>query len=156
MSQLIHAVDWNGVTDTLAEDEAANWTFLQNSVQFKSDGPTKCTEYDKDGTVACTHKSTIFSQANSGIPNTWYLLDNQSTCDIVSNPKLVKNIRQVDGYMQLATQAGSMTTNWMADVPGYKLDGRCPRLPPACLVPSWWHYEHSFDGQHDREIPRHL
>jgi hypothetical protein len=59
VSQLIHAVDWNGVTDTLAEDEAANWTFLQNSVQFKSDGPTKCTEYDKDGTVAYTHKSTI-------------------------------------------------------------------------------------------------
>jgi hypothetical protein len=37
----------------------------------------------------------------------------------VSNPKLVKNIRQVEGNMQLATQAGSTTTNWMADVPGY-------------------------------------
>jgi hypothetical protein len=37
----------------------------------------------------------------------------------VSNPKLVKNIRQVEGYMQLSTQAGSTTTNWMCDVPGY-------------------------------------
>jgi hypothetical protein len=37
----------------------------------------------------------------------------------MSNPKLVKNIRHVEGYMQLATQAGSTTTNWMADVPGY-------------------------------------
>jgi hypothetical protein len=64
------------------------------------------------------HKSTIFSQANSGIPSTWYLLDNQLTYNIVSNPKLVNSICQVEGYMQLATQAGSTTTNWMADVPG--------------------------------------
>jgi hypothetical protein len=69
--------------------------------------------------VTQVHKSTIFSQANSGIPKTWYLLVNQSTCDIVSNPQLVDNIRQVEGYMQLATQAGSTMTNWMADVPGY-------------------------------------
>jgi hypothetical protein len=33
--------------------------------------------------------------------------------------KLVTNIRQVEGYMPLSTQAGSTTTNWMADVPGY-------------------------------------
>jgi hypothetical protein len=116
-SQLIKAADGNGVTDS-KDDKAKNWSFL-NKVTFKSEGAVKCTEYDENGSAANVHKNAIFSQSNNGIPDTWYLLDNQSTCDIVSNPRIVKNIRQVEGYMQLATQAGSTTTNWMANAPGY-------------------------------------
>jgi hypothetical protein len=77
VSQLIHAVDWDGATNT-TDDEAQNWTFLSKAM-FQSDGPIKCTEYNKNGSVAKINKSTIFSQANTGIPAIWYLLDNQST-----------------------------------------------------------------------------
>jgi hypothetical protein len=143
VSQLIHAVDWDGANGA-TDDEAQNWVFLTHDT-FKSDGPIKCTEYNKQGSISRIHKSTIFSQANSGIPDTWYLLDNQLlTCNIVSNPKLVRNIRQVEGYMQLATQAGSTTTNWMAGDPRL--------LPPPRVVPSWQYRQHLIPCEHDREV----
>ncbi len=45
VSQLIHAVNWDGIVDT--SDEALNWTFLLPGVvhktSFKSDGPIQCT-----------------------------------------------------------------------------------------------------------------
>jgi hypothetical protein len=94
MSQLIHAVDWDGIVDNLG-NEGQNFTFLNNN-SFKQDGPIDCTEYDKHGQVAQVHKTTVFSQANSEIPDTWYLLDNQSMCDIISNFKLGTNDKSKD------------------------------------------------------------
>ena len=66
VSQLINAVDWDGAANPI-DDEAQNWTFLNKAVHT-SDGPIQCTEYNKNGSIAQIHKSTIFSQANKWYP----------------------------------------------------------------------------------------
>ena len=57
-------------------------------------------------------------QAN-GIPNTWILLDNQSTIDVFTNPKLLKNIRPTQRVMQIHSVGGVSRTNMIGDLPGY-------------------------------------
>jgi hypothetical protein len=48
----------------------------------------------------------------------WVLLDNCSIVNIFSNCKLLKNIRQINIYVDVKCNAGSRTTNWIGDLPG--------------------------------------
>jgi hypothetical protein len=54
------------------------------------------------------------------IPNTWILLDNQSTVDVFHKASLLKRIRASDsGHMDIHCNTGVTSTNLVGDLPGY-------------------------------------
>ena len=47
------------------------------------------------------------------------LLDNQATCDVISNAKYLTNIRLSDHKLIIKTNTGSGETKWIGELPGY-------------------------------------
>lgn len=56
---------------------------------------------------------------NGNIPNSWVLLDNQSTVDVFSNSDLLKNIRETKGTLTIHCNAGSAKTNLVGEFDRY-------------------------------------
>lgn len=65
------------------------------------------------------------SANGKNIPKTWILLDNESTVDVFTNPKLLCNMRQEEGTLHIHTQAGTTVTNWKGNLPGYGMVWYC-------------------------------
>ena len=55
------------------------------------------------------------------VPLTWIFLDSQSTVDLISNPKILVNIRKVRGKdaIQVHCNSGVKIVNRVGDLPGY-------------------------------------
>ena len=55
----------------------------------------------------------------AGIPDSWILLDSQSTVDVFMSKKLLKNICDVKKTLSLHRNAGVTTVNKIGDLPGF-------------------------------------
>ena len=55
------------------------------------------------------------------VPLTWLLLDSQSTVDLISNPKMLLNIRKVQGKetIRVYCNSGVKIVDRVGDLPGY-------------------------------------
>ena len=57
--------------------------------------------------------------AQAHIPNTWVLLDSQSTVSVFNNPLLVRNIRESGNVLEVVTNGGIQKSTQIADIPNF-------------------------------------
>ena len=92
----------------LGEDEEFTW----HKLHAKGWGARDFEGYKQ----MAMHNST-----GQAVPLIWFLLDSESTVDLIANPKMLLNIRKVRGKdaIQLHCNSGDKIVDRVGDLPGY-------------------------------------
>ena len=115
----------------LAENNAAGTNLLQHATAYQSNTETSnelnfaslgihdAAEGNDTSFVFTQDIRLIETQHGGKLPPEWILLDNQSTVDVFTNRRLLKNIRRSNKNMFIHCTAGVAKTNLIGDLPGY-------------------------------------
>ncbi len=87
-------LDGNGDDDEVSEDD---------------DEASNCQSYERLSHDACeliftqsdAHSTTLSTSSSKAIPDTWMLLDSQSTVDVFCNGKLLERIHKINTNMTI-------------------------------------------------------
>ena len=113
----------NHIAPYCQETTHLNGTALLTTTTENGDSGEQAGADDEDegGVQFCTIGSYSFHQSsgNSWLSPTTLLIDSCSDCDVISNPKLLKNIRSVDRTLHIRSKAGVTRTNKMGTLEGY-------------------------------------
>ena len=95
-------------------------TEQMNEIHFTSLNLDEVNQEDNDTSFVFTQDlRNVEAQHGGHLPPEWILLDNQSTVDVFTNHRLLKNIRRAKTNMFIHCTAGVAKTNLIGDLPGY-------------------------------------
>ena len=118
---------------TVSCDIKTDWCTMEESKILTAHGTDTYSDYDeddehhpittneKDDTTNANNVYLFAQTQQTDISPNWLLLDSQASCNIISNPNLLNNIREhPDGRSVVITcNAGTMRTNLVGDMNGF-------------------------------------